>query len=434
MILGDDMKELYEKFKIQPFIGVEDIIFSIVIGSMVGVVIGLYRMILDELVNVVGILKDAVQNQPWMLLFWVVLLIGFAFLMTWLLQREPNAKGSGVPQIKAEIIDLYDAPVAKTLVAKLMGVMMSVCAGLSLGRAGPAIQVGGVLGKWVSTFSKEERKALYMSAGCGAGLAAIFSAPLSGFMFVIEEIHKGFNSILLIITLIACCFAGFITKLFFGVNLSINYSVVPALPLTHYYLLFIIGISCGVLGVLFNRVCLASCKAVRNLAWPKTVKIMIPFLCTLPFAYLLPDVLGGSALAFFQLDLLTHPLWLLLTLFIVKFLFTIVCASSEISGGIFFPILMLGALLGGSIASIGQYLGVPANFTLIIVMCSIAAFFTATIRTPLTAILLLLELCGSFLNLFPIAIVVLISYSVASILQSLPIFDALLLFFYENKE
>ena len=118
---------------------------------------------------------------------------------------------------------------------------------------------------------------------------------------------------------------------------------------------------------------------------------------------------------------------LLSLVFIGKLLFSIISFGSGAPGGIFFPLL----IIGGSIGSIFGYICInyfcinETYFTSFIIL-SMAGYFTAIVRAPITGIILITEMTGSFNHLLPLSIVSIIAYIIADLLNSAPIYDSLM--------
>jgi len=121
-------------------------------------------------------------------------------LVVWV---EPAAAGSGIPDMKGYLngTNLRGALTSKALVAKAVGVVFSVGGGLCVGKEGPLVHTGSVLGanishgfnlctarfkKW-NRFRNDSFKRDFVSGGCAAGVAAAFGAPMGGVLFAFEE-------------------------------------------------------------------------------------------------------------------------------------------------------------------------------------------------------------------------------------------------------
>lgn len=128
--------------------------------------------------------------------------------------------GSGIPQVKGIILGYFKNNWLGTLIAKFLGGIISITAGLSLGREGPSIQIGSCVAEGVGNklASSRQEKKILMASGASAGLAAAFNAPLAGTMFAMEEIFKYFSPVILLSTMVSAVIADYISKLIFGTN------------------------------------------------------------------------------------------------------------------------------------------------------------------------------------------------------------------------
>ena len=91
-------------------------------------------------------------------------------------------------------------PWHRVIAAKFAEGALCAFGGLSLGREGPAVQLGGMSGKAVSKMLRNGRgeERLLVTCGAAAGMSAAFHAPLTGVLFALEEIHKEFSAPLII--------------------------------------------------------------------------------------------------------------------------------------------------------------------------------------------------------------------------------------------
>ena len=143
--------------------------------------------------------------------------------------------------------------------------------------------------------------------------------------------------------------------------------------------------------------------------------------------FLVPQLLGsGDTLV----DLLIEgklTAVMIIVLLIGKFAFALICFGSGAPGGIFFPLLVIGCLIGG-LFSIGavNYLNLDPNYINNFILLSMAGYFTAIVRAPVTGIILIFEMTGSLNQLLPITTVAIVAYIVADLLKSKPIYESLL--------
>ena len=141
-----------------------------------------------------GILAFA-GKSPVRIAGWFAVLLVLAAIVAKLVTYEPMISGSGIPQLEGEMTGKLDQVWWKVLPAKFFGGFLCLLGGLALGREGPSIQLGAMVGKGVSRGldrGKTEEKFL-LTCGASAGLSAAFHAPLAGVMFSLEEVHKNFS-------------------------------------------------------------------------------------------------------------------------------------------------------------------------------------------------------------------------------------------------
>lgn len=116
----------------------------------------------------------------------------------------------------------------------------------------------------------------------------------------------------------------------------------------------------------------------------------------------------------------------ILILLAAKFLFSMVSFGSGAPGGIFFPLLVLGAYIGGAYGTaLMEYLGMNPAYYQNLIIIAMAALFASIVRAPITGIVLISEMTGSFSHLLTLSIASLISYIVADLLGSAPVYESL---------
>ena len=117
----------------------------------------------------------------------------------------------------------------------------------------------------------------------------------------------------------------------------------------------------------------------------------------------------------------------LLVLLVVKFIFSIFSFGTGAPGGIFLPLLVLGAVTGGLFTEIvSPLVGYTNTYSSYFVILGMAGYFAAIVRAPITGIILISEMTGIFTNLLPLAIVSLVAHITAEIMGGVPIYDQLL--------
>nr|HML49678.1 chloride channel protein [Clostridia bacterium] len=274
--------------------------------------------------------------------------------------------------------------------------------------------------------SRTERRIL-MAGGASAGLAAAFNAPLAGAVFAVEEIFRYLSPVLLLTIMVSTVSADFVSKLIFGLSPVFSFATPASIPLSDYWMLVVLGIVMGCAGALYNAVLLKTQALYRAQKWlPARMRPVVPFLLAGALGLIFPTVLGGGHAVLEHLRA-TTPMGMLGMILVVKFLFSMISFGSGAPGGIFFPLLILGATLGALAGNAATaYLGVDTALLNDFIVVAMAGLFSAIVRAPITGVILLLEMTGSFVNLLPLITVSLVAYVVADALKSKPIYDSLL--------
>ena len=402
---------------------------GILVGIAAGLISAFYRFALGKADEWRGVVLDFCRGNGLRMAGWLIVLIFLAYLVSCLNRWEPMISGSGIPQVEAEITGYIRPNWWKVILAKLSGGFLCIIGGLSLGREGPSIQLGGMAGKGVSKFLKRFRLEEHFLITCGAsaGLAAAFSAPMAGVMFALEEVHKNFSAIVMLSCMSSALVADYIANGLFGMEPVFSFAVQDMIPLHDYPMIIGLGLLCGVLGVLYNKVLLASQTAYGKLdKLPDWGRLAIPFVLAGVLGFTMPAVLGGGHGMIVQLYNGNLVLGSILALLVVKFLYSMVSFGSGAPGGIFFPLLVLGAYVGSAYGVILVSGGLLESELLNnIIIISMAALFSSIVRAPVTGVVLISEMTGSFSHLLSLATASLIAYVVADLMGSKPVYESL---------
>ncbi|MDF2881915.1 MAG: Voltage gated chloride channel family protein [Clostridiaceae bacterium] len=411
---------------------------GICIGALTGLIIVLYRLSIEKLGELTKRLYAIQKHNYWYIIVWIIALIILGYIVGTLVRKEPMISGSGIPQTEGVLLRHLDMNWLTVIISKFIGGIISLGAGLSLGREGPSIQIGAAVGQGFSrTFKrlKVEEKFL-ITSGASAGLASAFNAPLAGVIFSLEEIHKNFSPLILLSAMSSALTADFVSKEFFGLNPVFDFHKLSPLTLNNYFYLILLGVIVGTLGVVFNVSLLKTLKIYDSAKWLKTeLKPIIPFVLAGILAIVLPQVLGGGHELILSLVNNNFAIGTLILLVIVKFIFTMISYGSGAPGGIFLPLLVIGALIGcifGNLATLIFHMN-PVYINNFIIL-GMAGYFTAIVRSPITGSILITEMTGSFSHLLSLTIVSIVAYIVADAMGSKPVYEALLDRILINKE
>ena len=342
----------------------------------------------------------------------------------------PEASGSGIPHLEAVLHRVRTLDWKRLLPVKFFGGIIAIGSGLALGREGPTVQMGGAVGDAISRLLKvsERERLTLISAGAGAGLAAAFNAPLSGLIFVLEEVRRDFQPIVFGAAFVAAVIADIIARL--GSNQFAVFAIpsYPVPPLASLPIFALLGIVAGFLGVFFNR----------SLLFAINIYARVPKSFVIPAAAITGGLIGlvgwfspiiiGSGHTLAESALQGNLVLVVIPfLLVIRFIMTTASYGTGAPGGIFAPLLVLGSLIGLVIGQISHNLAptvvpIPAVFAVV----GMAAYFTAIVRAPLTGIMLIVEMTGNYSQMLPLLVACFCAYAVAEFLKDLPIYEAML--------
>ncbi len=400
------------------------------VGLIGGFIVLLYRVALTFAGNWLIKILSYIKGNPFRCAVWFLILMVFVWIVGRLVKWEPMISGSGIPQVEGEVSGRLSQNWKRVLPAKFAGGFLCMLGGLSLGREGPSIQLGAMAGQGISRAlgrGKREEKFL-MTCGASAGLSAAFHAPLAGMRFAVEEIHKTFSIPILLPVMTASVTADYIASHILGLDPVFHFQITEYLPQNYYWLLILLGILVGVSGVFYNWGMLKAQELYRKIPFLKeTGRLLIAFLTAGVLGLVMPSVLGSGSGLIVSLTKGEMVLGMVVLTLVVKFLFSAVSFGSGAPGGIFFPLLILGALLGAVFAMTGaEFFGLDPVYINNFVLLGMTGFFTAIVRAPLTGIILLFEMSGSISQMLSLSIVSVTAYIVATLMRSEPIYDSLL--------
>lgn len=400
-----------------------------VVGGLTGLAAASFRLLLGG----ASLLRNdlIVWGHPyWWGLPLVIVVCGLATAAAASLVHrvEPHAEGSGIPRVEAVIEGRSEPGSPRILPVKYVGGLLSMGAGLALGREGPSVQMGGNAAIIVAKLSRSSRDDLQIlvAGGAAAGLATAFSAPIAGGVFVLEELVKRFEPRTTLCTLIATA-SGFASAHLLLGEAGSDFQTIafdpPQLRQAGWVLL--VGLICGGLGVGYNALIMGGLRLADASRIPVEIRagaIGVGIGCIAWFA---PWLVGSG-------DNLTQDalmgrgtLGVVLGVLAVRVVLGVVSYAALTPGGLFAPMLVLGSYLGLSVGLVAQNLDSHAPEAAGLALIGMAAFFTASVRAPVTGIVLASEMTGSTTLLTPTLGACAVAMLVAMVMRSEPVYDLL---------
>jgi CIC family chloride channel protein len=396
---------------------------------LVGVVAGLGAIVFRELIGLFhnfffygqfsaayDVLQHAVPSRFGVGII-LVPVIG-ALLVAYLVQNfAPEAKGHGVPEVMDAIY--YERGIVRPIVAvvKAIASSISIGSGGSIGREGPIIQIGAAfgsaLGQWVKI--ADWQRIVLIACGAGGGIAATFNTPFGGILFAAEIMLPELSARTLIPVSIAIAIATYTSYFYFGNLAFIPFATNAVLEWHGFEMisLILLSIVVGMFSAIFIHTIyftedmfdrIPGNYYLRHALGMFFVGINM-YLMMYFFGHYYIQGVGYATVVDVLGSTLTHPGFLFF-LAVLKLIDTSVTLGSGGSGGIFSPLLFIGATLGAAFAGICG-INMPLG-----ALAGMAGMVGASTAAPLTAIIMTAELTQDFTIILPLMIIVMIAYAV----------------------
>jgi CIC family chloride channel protein len=408
---------------------------SILLAFIVGLMTGLLAVAFKESIHYLGsfTLEVATNHDRWYEWLYLPLIAATGGAIAGLIVTYvPEASGSGIPEIRLHLARVGKRIRRRNIIAKFFGGIVAIGSGFSLGREGPTVSIGAASGTFVSSIFKltgVKEKQLF-AAGAGAGLAAAFNTPIAGVIFVVEELSHNFSSKFLAPCIVASITASAITRYLSGNKPSFEVLQIPEVfSWAQIPVYILLGLIAGVLGTVFTRSIIKSLDVFDGIKGiPLWVKVALAGLITGIVGVFIPEAIGdGHAATEKMLTGAAGVLWLLPLWFLAKIFLTAVGYGPGTPGGIFAPSLFCGAALG---LFMGKFFNiimpdleiVSTNLALV----GMGAFFTAVVRTPITAMVIIFEMTNNYQLILPLMLSCILADLVSQKLYPRAIYPALL--------
>lgn len=328
----------------------------------------------------------------------------------------PEAEGHGTD---AAIAAFHEGKSirARIPIIKLVASAITIGTGGSAGREGPAAQISAGFGSILATVLRldvQDRR-IALATGMGAGIGAIFRAPLGGAILAAEILYKNDLEVEAIIPALIASIVGYSVfgawsgwDPIFKTPSNLAFSSPPQLL---YYVL--LGGLCGLMGVLYARGFYGITHVFHRLHLPKWIKPGIGGLIVGVIGLVIPQALGmgyGWVQVSMGPGLLAIPLWVILLLPFAKIVATGLSIGSGGSGGIFGPGMVIGGMVGAVVWRISYHVlpGIPPTPGPFVIV-GMMALFGGIAHAPLAVMLMVAEMTGNLSMLAPAMIAVGIS-------------------------
>jgi CIC family chloride channel protein len=406
-------------------------LLSPIVGGASGLIGALFRLALTA--------ADRFRNAAiawahgWNLVGFLCIAAGCAAavaIAAWLVRRfSPYAAGSGIPQVEEILNDELPPTPPRLLFVKFCGGLLAIGSGLALGREGPSVQMGAAIAHVVGKVSARnwlDCKVL-IAAGAGAGLATAFNSPIAGAVFVLEELLRRFETRTAIAALGASAAAIAVARAFLGPAPDFQVEPLAYLGVNTWLLFAALGGIAGLAAALYNSAVLGALAAMDRLGrWPVEMRAAVIGAAIGALAWFAPGLVGGGD-DITQRTLAGGAALVMLPLaFFLRFGLGAVSYAAPVPGGLFAPILVLGAQLGWFCGALFHIAFPDMNLDpTAFAVVGMAAFFTGVVQAPVTGIVLVIEMTASFTMLLPMIAACFTAMLVPNLIGTAPIYDSL---------
>lgn len=429
------IRRLIRRFIRHDYTSPKVLLLALFAGVLTGGTCILFELAVDGLtrLRILGLqlIDPSIQWLP--AFFCSAVLGGIAF---YLMHRfAPEAGGSGIPEIEGALDDVRPVRWRRVIPVKFFGGTCALSSGMILGREGPSVQIGGNIGKMVADIFRLPKDASHalLAAGAAAGLASAFNAPLAGILFVLEEMRPQFRYSFLSIKVvsIAVISSTIIRQLMVGAEPVFNLPTYPVTSTLSLILFFLFGCLVGYIGYFFN-LCV---NTFQNgyLAIHKNRRIVFVTIGSLlagtfGILSLLDNGLTSGGMYYIP-QWITQPasLTVIFWLLVWRFIGTLLCFCSGVPGGVFAPSLALGTLCGALAGNIAMQLFPEIEIAYgVFPIVGMGALFAASVRAPVTGIILVTEMTNNYGLILPMMVTTLSATLIAQMLGGKPIYSQIL--------
>lgn len=406
--------------------------YSALVGAIVGVIISAYNYAASWLVNVSQDIYGYTRANPMYIPLLFIGLIALALIMCIILRAAPECKGGGVPRVEGYLRGFLIFNWLRVFLGTLSATAISYFSGISLGAEGPSVLLGTSIASCANS-SRKKRKTLghqLETGGAAAGLAVAFNAPLTGIIFAVEEVHRKVSPFIVFTTACTVIVATFVSRIFSllwgGVGAIFDLGALPDIPMRDFWMLLILGLAIGVSACLFILLLTKTdgfLDKLKNI--PQWTKLIFAFVLTGALGLALPASIGGGHDLIMDIGAQKIAVGALALLFFAKLLLTTSAFNSGATGGLFVPMLCIGAIIGGFFGKFFMQIGLEPVYYTTIVAIAMTAFFGATVRAPITAVVLIVEITGQLNNFLMTALAIFTAFLVPIMLRIPPLYDSL---------
>jgi len=397
----------------------------LLLSALVGVCAGLLVVCFHASIELIAWAVEDGGTTPWTR----VLVAGGGAAAAALLVKYgvPSAAGSGIVQTKSALYVSNGHIPVSSVPGKFVACSISIGTGTPLGPEDPSLLMGAGMASWLGRTLGLSQRLMRMVApiGAAAGIAAAFNTPITGVLFVVEEVLAAWDATVLGSIVLAAVSAVVTTRMFLGDALLFQVPELSAAVSPRDVLLYaVLGTAAGLFATAYvHGVAFVRRRIGRSSIAPGVAPFLAGSLAG-AIGLWLPEVLGPGYRA---MDAALHGqyAWTTLALLgLAKLAIAAAAFGAGVPGGLFAPTLFLGVMLGGTVGALApQVLPFDANPGSAYVLAGMVGVFAGVFRAPMTAIFMGFELSATSAIIVPAMITSTLGYLTARQLHRQSILD-----------
>lgn len=414
---------------------------AVVFGSLTGVitasVVMIYKFCAGKIIHFSESAYGFMRTHLWAVIPALAVIAAAALVYKAVLTKHPNVRGGGIPTSIALMRGIISFRWAVNLVWVFILSLISFFIGVPLGNEGPSVQMGTAVGNGVVDLFAKKQKAYSryaMTGGACAGFSVATGAPISGMMFAVEEAHHRISPMIIMVSAISVLSAALTASVLsplLGVNTSLFAfeEALKVLSLKDMWIPLGVGLGLGVFAAAFLKSYEYINRFSKNLfaRVPFYLRICVILAITLGLGILSYDLISTGhelTLGLFEFD---KSILLLFGILLVRWFLTLFANTNGITGGIFLPIIALGAVVSSIFGNICvKHLGLGQEYYTVILALGICACISGMMKMPLTAVFFGVEALSCYENIIPVIIVSAVAYSITEVLGLSSINDSVI--------
>jgi CIC family chloride channel protein len=368
------------------------------LAAIAGAVIGLIAIGFFELVQGAASVWTPALPKDWasapagyslvlgVALFAAALIAGF--ILSLLHQHRPQGPADLIHAAQTGRL-----PDLKTGFLSSLLALSNLCGGASVGVFGPLVHLGGCLNALLLKGQRHFPIDMMLGAGAAAAIAAVFSAPIGAAIFAYETIIRRFGNFGAAPVLAATFAAYWAGSQVLGDHRIFSGSTSPSLDPPSLGLAALIGIACALACIVYIHLVTTVPRWANKTAIPIFFRPLVPASLLFLISPWLPHLLG-TGLSSAELALAGElALGLLIVLIIAKIMMTSLCLGFGFFGGVVSPALFFGMMIG---AVADQLIGTGSGSVTQFALVGAASCMAAVIGAPIAAVVMILEITGSY--------------------------------------